>query len=743
MSPSGILSALLWSWLALASLYQVASSIALGRLLKRRAGRAAGSLPSCTILVPLRDAGGRTEAGLEALCSLGVDVAAGVEDESGEAAAVARRVAARHPRSVSVRVGPAPAGGNRKVANLIRMLPGARGEILIFTDADVAAPPGYLRAVLSPFSDPRVGLVTCPYRSVAGRSLPERLDVILTNAGFLPSVALAERLEGARFALGATVAVRRSVLDEIGGFGSFLDVLADDHALAERVRRAGYGIVLAPILLDHHVEPEGWRSVRRRQVRWARTIRCVRPGGYAGTMITHGIAPAAALAILNGGAAALAIWLFVRIAGVAVLRRPLSLTGRDLLLLPLADAAAFGIYLAGLSGRSVWWSGVRLRVGPRGSIESSAPTRVPVYSAPHTPHPPSGGGGTVASAADMTVPIGLRTENLRKVFTSQPPAAAAVRGAGLAPTRSRLRGEKAKFEVVALEGISLQVEPGEIFGLLGPNGAGKSTTVGVLTTRIRPTAGDAWVGGHHVWSERVAVKRLIGVVPQRPNLDFGLTAREILTFHGAYFGIASAERNRRAAELLDRFRLTDRADQLVFGFSGGMLQRLSIARALVHEPQVLFLDEPSAGLDPQTRLLLWEIVREYSARGRTILLTTHNMEEADALCHRVAIVDHGRIIALGTPGELKRSVPGGYLLRLQFEGLAPALLDGLRTLEGVTEVRSTGDSAVDLYADRGGALISLIVGRAAEHGATISDVHISAPSLENLFLHHTGRSLRE
>jgi ABC-2 type transport system ATP-binding protein len=265
----------------------------------------------------------------------------------------------------------------------------------------------------------------------------------------------------------------------------------------------------------------------------------------------------------------------------------------------------------------------------------------------------------------------------------------------------------------------------------------------VLTTRVRPTSGEAFVGDLDVWRHLVAVKRVIGVVPQRPNLDFGLTAREILLFHGAYFGMGAAERAAVTQSLLDRFRLTDRADHLVLGFSGGMMQRLSIARAMVHDPQVLYLDEPSAGLDPQTRLLLWEIVREYNARGRTILVTTHNMEEADGLCDRVAIIDHGKVIALGTPEELKRSLPGGYLLRLRFETVTPVFLDSLRAVPGVTEVRAGADGLVDVYADAGGPLVPVLVGRAAEHNAGIQDVHISSPSLENLFLHHTGRSLRE
>jgi len=295
------------------------------------------------------------------------------------------------------------------------------------------------------------------------------------------------------------------------------------------------------------------------------------------------------------------------------------------------------------------------------------------------------------------------------------------------------------------------VLPGEIFGLLGPNGAGKSTTVGILTTRVRPTGGQAWIGDLDVWAQQVAVKRLIGVVAQRPNLDFSLTAREILLFHGAYFGLDSRERGERADALLERFKLTDRGAQMVRGFSGGMMQRLSIARAMMHDPQVLFLDEPSAGLDPQTRLLLWEIIREYNQRGKTILLTTHNMEEADALCQRLAIIDHGRNIALGTPRELKASVPGGYLLRLRFGHNSPELLQRLQALTGVREVRANNDgkaganvdNSADVYADRGGSLISEIANLAATASVELCDVHISEPSLENLFLHHTGRSLRE
>src|SRR5579862_6696017 len=328
--------------------------------------------------------------------------------------------------------------------------------------------------------------------------------------------------------------------------------------------------------------------------------------------------------------------------------------------------------------------------------------------------------------------VGVRTQDLRKVYNSAPPLGAA---GGFIARADAKGGKQPKTQIPALNGLSLEVQAGEIFCLLGPNGAGKSTTVGVLTTRVRPTSGRAWIGDHDVWMDQARVKHLIGVVPQRPNLDFSLTAREILTFHAAYFGIRSKLRNERADALLEKFKLTERAHQMVRGFSGGMMQRLSIARAMMHDPQVLFLDEPSAGLDPQTRILLWEIIREYNQAGKTILLTTHNMEEADALCQRLAIIDHGKMIALGTPKELKAAIPGGYILRLRFGNQTPDLLQRMQSLAGVREIRANNtageNSGADVYADRGGSLIPEIADIAAAVGAELSDVHISEPSLEN------------
>jgi ABC-2 type transport system ATP-binding protein len=340
--------------------------------------------------------------------------------------------------------------------------------------------------------------------------------------------------------------------------------------------------------------------------------------------------------------------------------------------------------------------------------------------------------------------IGIRIENLRKVYDTPPPMAGGGAGFSFAAVRPANKEKSPrKFELVALDSVSFEIRQGEVFGLLGPNGAGKSTTIGILTTRTRPTSGRAFIGDFDVWKEQVKAKRLIGVVPQRPNLDFALTAREILVFHGAYFGQGARERERHADELLEKFKLTDRATHMVRTLSGGMMQRLSIARAMMHDPEVLFLDEPSAGLDPQTRLLLWEIIRDYNRLGKTIVLTTHYMDEADTLCDRLAIIDHGRIISQGTPPELKAAIPGGYLLRLRFDRVTEELLADLRKLSGVTEVRSADQASVDVYADRGGPLIGPIVNTAQAAGFELRDVHIAEPSLETLFLHHTGRSLRD
>jgi len=299
------------------------------------------------------------------------------------------------------------------------------------------------------------------------------------------------------------------------------------------------------------------------------------------------------------------------------------------------------------------------------------------------------------------------------------------------------------IEVKALDGISFEVPRGEFFGLLEPNGAGKTTTIGILTTRVLPTAGDAQIDGIDVAHDPASVKRRIGVVPQVNNLDRSLTAKEILLFHAEYFGVPKHERDERAHRLLERFELTDRADEKINGFSGGMVQRLKIGRALMHDPAILFLDEPTTGLDPQSRHAMWDLLTELNQKGLTILLTTHYMEEADQLCRRIAIIDHGKLLALDSPAQLKRSVPGGYLIELQIrDGAHGSFIEALRSLPGVVEIKAENDR-IRIYADRVEGLLANAMRLAVEQNVMVTDAHVSEPSLENLFLHLTGRSLRE
>jgi ABC-2 type transport system ATP-binding protein len=308
------------------------------------------------------------------------------------------------------------------------------------------------------------------------------------------------------------------------------------------------------------------------------------------------------------------------------------------------------------------------------------------------------------------------------------------------PTKTR-KG----LQVKALEGISFEVPRGEFFGLLGPNGAGKTTTIGILTTRVRPTGGSASIEGVDVARDPVAVKRRIGVVPQVNNLDRSLTALENLTFHAEYFGVGKQEREQHAGELLKRFELADRANEKILTYSGGMVQRLKIARALMHDPAILFLDEPTTGLDPQSRRAMWDLLTELNAKGQTIFLTTHYMEEADQLCRRIAIIDHGKLLALDSPSQLKRSVPGGYLIELQVRGdkdTTAAFAAKLQSVPGVVEVKRETDR-VRIYADRAEGLLANAMRLAGEQNLMVTDAHVAEPSLENLFLHLTGRSLRE
>jgi ABC-2 type transport system ATP-binding protein len=336
-----------------------------------------------------------------------------------------------------------------------------------------------------------------------------------------------------------------------------------------------------------------------------------------------------------------------------------------------------------------------------------------------------------------------------------------------------------KARVNAVDGVSFAVRRGEVFGLLGPNGAGKTTTVGILTTRVRRTSGMASVSGVDVGADPVRARRLVAVVPQRNNLDRSLSMRQNLLFHAAYHGVPAAERVRRADALLAEFGLAERADDKPDMFSGGQAQRMMVARALMHAPEVLFLDEPTTGLDPAARLFVWDRVRDLKARGVTIVLTTHDMDEAAELADRVGIMDHGKLLALDTPAALTRGLPGRTTLEVAvaLDGTpADALLEELAALEGVERVERVTAAAggppggwppmggppmggrpggpppdggaprelrARLYlAGEAPLLVAPVAAVVARHQAQLTDVTIGAPSLEDVFIALTGRTLR-
>jgi ABC-2 type transport system ATP-binding protein len=297
-------------------------------------------------------------------------------------------------------------------------------------------------------------------------------------------------------------------------------------------------------------------------------------------------------------------------------------------------------------------------------------------------------------------------------------------------------------EIRAVDELDLEVHAGEIFGLLGPNGAGKTTTVGLLTTRIVPTSGRAWVGGVDVVAAPAVAKQAIGVVPQTNTLDRSLSVRDNLVFHGRYFGMATREARAAADDLLERFLLADRADASVYALSGGMAQRLMVARALLHRPHIVFLDEPTAGLDPQSRLALWDILGELHAAGQTVMLTTHYMEEADKLCDRVAIMDRGRILALDTPAGLKASIDAETVVRVVTDGDAAALATRLGEMVGATGA-AAADGAVTVYLKGVSGVIPKVVDAAEAAGYRVTDLSSAEPTLETVFITLTGKDLRE
>ncbi|MDE1768470.1 MAG: ATP-binding cassette domain-containing protein [Candidatus Micrarchaeota archaeon] len=294
----------------------------------------------------------------------------------------------------------------------------------------------------------------------------------------------------------------------------------------------------------------------------------------------------------------------------------------------------------------------------------------------------------------------------------------------------------------AVNGISFVVKKGEIFGLLGPNGAGKTTTIKMLTTLLQPTSGNATVAGFDIRKQQNEVRKSIGIVFQDPSLDDDLTGRENLEFHAILYKIDKETRNKKIAEVLKLVELDDKADVLVRNYSGGMKRRLEIGRGLIHEPHILFLDEPTIGLDPQTRRHIWDYIRKLNTVGNTtLILTTHYIEEADYLCNRVAFVDHGKIVALDTPKALKNKLGGDVISVKISKGIETVE----RYLKGVRWIKtlSKHEDFLDLTVEEGEKRIPEIIMLSEKHGATIESVSLHKPSLEDVFIHYTGKTIRE
>ena len=295
---------------------------------------------------------------------------------------------------------------------------------------------------------------------------------------------------------------------------------------------------------------------------------------------------------------------------------------------------------------------------------------------------------------------------------------------------------------VAVDHLSFAVKNSELFGLLGPNGAGKTTIINMLSTLLKPTSGYAEVAGFDISKDKDDVRRNIGVVFQELALDNRLTGRENLEFHAMMYGIDKDERKKRMKEVLGLVELIDKANVLVENYSGGMKRRLEIARGLIHKPKVLFLDEPTLGLDAQTRRHIWNYIKELNKKGRvTIILTTHYMEEADYLCDRLAIIDHGKIVALDTSSKLKDALSGD-VVSLEVEKNMEDLVNHLKNLKWV-KVMKKHNHHLDLTMEKGEKRIPEIINTAEKVGINITSVNLHKPSLEDVFLYFTGKTIRE
>jgi len=299
-------------------------------------------------------------------------------------------------------------------------------------------------------------------------------------------------------------------------------------------------------------------------------------------------------------------------------------------------------------------------------------------------------------------------------------------------------------DFTAVKGISFDIKEGEIFSLLGPNGAGKTTTISMLSTLYTPTAGDASIGGHSISREPMAVKQVIGVVPQELALYEDLTARENLIFWGQMYGLSGKELNSRVDEVLEQIGLVDKAKNKVKTYSGGMKRRVNIGVGLLHKPRLLFMDEPTVGIDPQSRRAILDTVKDLNAQGMTVLYTTHYMEEAEELSNRVGIIDHGELIAIGTQAELTKQVgqTDTLILHIGENEDSETLAESLKGLDGVLEAVAV-DHEVSIVTPQAEDILATIVGTANERGIKIRSIDIREPNLEAVFLHLTGRALRD
>ena len=312
---------------------------------------------------------------------------------------------------------------------------------------------------------------------------------------------------------------------------------------------------------------------------------------------------------------------------------------------------------------------------------------------------------------------------------------------GIVSLRGLRKTYAGKVAVTAVDGIDLDVPAGSIYGLLGPNGAGKTTTISICTTRALPTGGTVTIAGVDVVKRPSDARRHMGVVPQYNTLERSCTVEENIQFHCMYFGFSKAAARARTSELLEQFHLTERAKSYPNQLSGGLAQRVQIARAIAHSPQVLFLDEPSAGLDPQSRIAMWESVRGLRARGITVVLTTHYMEEADELCDRIAIIDNGRILVEDTPVALKASLGASTIYELDLRATTDDLPAQFAAMPGVTAVEPTPTGLRVLASGNREGLLPQVVNTASHNG--LLDLRITEPTLETVFLRMTGRELRE